>query len=111
MHRKSMIRLAQISFVEGISLILLVFVAMPLKYFAGYKIATMIFGTIHGLLWLLFLYVLYIANKENYLNWSFIIKMLVFSVIPFGLIPMEKMIKNFNGKIDKKQKEGELVNV
>ncbi|WP_457624636.1 DUF3817 domain-containing protein [Persephonella sp.] len=110
MDKKSMDFLAKVSFIEGISLIVLVFVAMPLKYILGYKIATMIFGSIHGILWLLFLYALYTARKKNGLDNSFTVKMLVFSVIPFGLIPMEKMIKDFNGKIEKKEKEGELVN-
>jgi len=99
-------RLAKISFIEGVSLIVLVFVGMPLKYIFGYEIATKILGSIHGILWLVFLYILYQARKEFRLENSFTIKMLIFSVIPFGLIPMERLI---NGKINKKDK-GELVN-
>ncbi len=99
-------RLAKISFMEGISLIVLVFVGMPLKYIFGYEIATKILGSIHGILWLVFLYILYQVRKEFRLENSFTIKMLIFSVIPFGLIPMERLI---NGKINKKNK-GELVN-
>ncbi|WP_457638996.1 DUF3817 domain-containing protein [Persephonella sp.] len=110
MDKKSMDRLAKVSLIEGISLIVLVFVGMPLKYFMGYEIATKILGSIHGVLWLAFLYVLYDARKKNSLDNSFTAKMLVFSVIPFGLIPMEKMIKEFNGKIEEKAKKGELVN-
>ncbi|NPA58132.1 MAG: DUF3817 domain-containing protein [Aquificae bacterium] len=108
MDKKSMDFLAKVSLIEGISLIVLVFVAMPLKYIWGYKIATMVFGSIHGFLWLLFLYALYDARKKNNLDNRFVIKMLIYSVIPFGFIPMEKMIKQFNGKIEKK--EGEFVN-
>ncbi|SNZ03022.1 integral membrane protein [Persephonella hydrogeniphila] len=103
-------KLAIISLIEGISLIILVFIGMPLKYIWGYKIATMIFGSIHGVLWLIFLFILYKVRKEYNLDNSFTVKMLVFSVIPFGLIPMEKMIRDFNGKIDKNQKEGEFIN-
>ncbi|MBK3331563.1 DUF3817 domain-containing protein [Persephonella atlantica] len=99
-------RLAKISFIEGVSLIVLVFVGMPLKYIFGYEIATKILGSIHGILWLVFLYVLYQVRKEFSLENSFTIKMLIFSVIPFGLIPMERLV---NGKINKKDK-GELVN-
>jgi len=109
MDKNSMDFLAKVSFIEGISLIVLVFIAMPLKYIWGYKIATMIFGSIHGVLWLLFLYALYIARKKNGLDNSFTIKMLILSIIPFGLIPMKTMIRDFNGKIEKKE-EGELVN-
>ena len=102
-------KLAKISFIEGISLILLVFVGMPLKYLLGYEIATKILGSIHGVLWLIFLYVLYQVRREFSLQNSFVIKMLVYSVIPFGLIPMERLISQFNDKIDKKEKR-ELVN-
>ncbi|MDQ7056339.1 MAG: DUF3817 domain-containing protein [Persephonella sp.] len=77
-----------------------------LKYISGYEIATKIFGSIHGILWLIFLYILYQARKDFRLENSFVLKMLLFSVIPFGLIPMEKLI---NGKINKKEK-GELAN-
>jgi integral membrane protein len=103
-------KLAIISLIEGISLIVLVFVGMPLKYIWGYKIATMIFGSIHGVLWLVFLYILYRARKEYRPDNSFTVKMLIFSIVPFGFIPMEKMIKDFNGKIDKNHKEGEFIN-
>ncbi len=103
-------KLALISFIEGISLIILVFIGMPLKYIWGYKIATIILGSIHGTLWLTFLYFLYLTNKEFNPGKNFIYRMLIFSVIPFGLIPMEKLIKEFDDKINKKQKEGELIN-
>jgi len=103
-------KLAFISFIEGLSLIILVFIGMPLKYIWGYKIATVILGTIHGVLWLVFLYILYITYREFKFGKDFIVKMILFSVIPFGLIPMEKLIKEFDDKINKKQKEGELVN-
>ncbi|WP_456465365.1 DUF3817 domain-containing protein [Persephonella sp.] len=103
-------KLALISFIEGISLIVLIFIGMPLKYIWGYKIATGILGSIHGTLWLAFLYVLYITYREYKFDKGFIFKMLFFSVIPFGLIPMEKLIKEFDDKINNKQDEGEFIN-
>lgn len=93
MDRNSLQALAKISIIEGISLLILFFIAMPLKYIWGYKIATLIFGSIHGILWLTFLYFLYQAKQKNNLDNQFVIKMVIFSVIPFGFIPMEKMIK------------------
>ncbi len=102
-------KLAKISFIEGVSLIILVFVGMPLKYLFGYEIATKILGSIHGVLWLIFLYVLYKTKRQFNLENNFVLKMLVYSVIPFGLIPMERLISQFNDKIDKKEK-GELAN-
>ena len=103
-------KLAVISFIEGISLIILVFIGMPLKYIWGYKIATVILGSIHGTLWLTFLYILYRTNKEFGFEKGFIYRMLIFSVVPFGLIPMELLIKEFDDKINKNKKEGEMIN-
>ncbi|WP_457642548.1 DUF3817 domain-containing protein [Persephonella sp.] len=93
MEKKITEKLVKISVLEGISLIILLFFAMPLKYIAGYKIATLIAGSIHGVLWLLFLYILNEARIKNFLSKKDIIKMIILSVIPFGFIPMKKSIR------------------
>jgi integral membrane protein len=48
-------RFRLIAFLEGLSFVLLVFVAMPLKYWAGVPLAVRIVGMAHGLLFLVFL--------------------------------------------------------
>ena len=48
-------RLRIIAFLEGLSLILLVFVAVPLKYMLGNPIGSEVLGPIHGALFLLFI--------------------------------------------------------
>jgi len=65
---------------------------MPLKYLGGYKVATLIVGSAHGLLWLAFLYVLNEARIKNLLDRTEIIKFFILSVVPFGFIPMKKSI-------------------
>lgn len=45
-------KLRVLGFVEGISFVLLVFVAMPLKYWMGVPIFVRILGTAHGILFL-----------------------------------------------------------
>ncbi|OWK37478.1 DUF3817 domain-containing protein [Fimbriiglobus ruber] len=47
-------RLRAIGFVEGISFLLLLGVAMPLKYLADMPLAVRVVGTAHGVLFLLF---------------------------------------------------------
>ena len=47
-------RFRLISFVEGISYLLLVFIAMPLKYMFDYPLAVKIVGMGHGVLFILF---------------------------------------------------------
>jgi len=89
---ESIRKLIKVSIIEGISLIILFFIAMPLKYIWGYKIATLIFGSIHGILWLYFLKVLYDAKKEHNFNNKLVFELILFSVIPFGFIAMERKL-------------------
>jgi len=60
--------------IEGISFLILLFVAMPLKYFAGIPIATKIVGMIHGIFVFAFLYQL--LKEMGILT--------LMSLIPFG---------------------------
>ncbi|WP_457622532.1 DUF3817 domain-containing protein [Persephonella sp.] len=94
MTKSTLRKLTVISILEGISLVILLFVAMPLKYIGGYKIATLIVGSAHGILWLAFLYVLNEARIKNLLNRTEVIKFFILSVVPFGFIPMKKSISS-----------------
>lgn len=47
-------RLRTFGLLEGISYLVLLFVAMPLKYVAGYPFAVQIVGSMHGGLFILF---------------------------------------------------------
>ena len=84
-------RFRLISIIEGISYLLLLFIAMPLKYIAGYPIAVKIVGMGHGVLFILFFIALIMtANKYK---WKFLtFQLFVYSLIPFGFILIEKII-------------------
>lgn len=84
-------RFRLISFIEGISFLILVFIAMPLKYLAGIPLAVKIVGMSHGILFILF--VLALVMAENRYKWKFIsFQLFVYSLIPFGFILIEKII-------------------
>ncbi len=79
-----------IALCEGISLLILFFVAMPLKYLMNFAIFVRIFGMIHGVLFITYIF-LAIWLKINQ-NWSFK-KFLLISlaaVVPFGTFYIEK---------------------
>jgi integral membrane protein len=81
------------AFAEGISFIVLLFVAMPLKYFAGMPMAVTIIGSAHGALFVAFMALAYMV-KEQYnkpLSWG--VKAFLASIIPFGTFYMEKQWK------------------
>ncbi|HWV28758.1 DUF3817 domain-containing protein [Dyadobacter jiangsuensis] len=77
-------RLRIIAFLEGISFIVLLGVAMPLKYFAGIPQAVRIVGMAHGVLFILFVLLLIQVATEK--SWSFKKSALSFlsSLVPFG---------------------------
>lgn len=75
---------------EGISFLLLLFVAMPLKYYAGSAGLVRIMGPVHGMLFLAYVAaVLWYALDEN---WSLKKHLLGYAsaVLPFGTFLFEK---------------------
>jgi integral membrane protein len=77
-------RLRVIGWAEGASFLILLGVAMPLKYFAGWPLAVRVVGMAHGILFLLYLWAAIQAALEY--NWSWKRTALVFlaSVLPAG---------------------------
>ena len=78
------------AFIEGWSFLILLFVAMPLKYLMGFAIATKIVGPIHGVLFIWFVYALLIASYEQKWSLKFILIAFVSSLIPFGTFFLNK---------------------
>ena len=77
-------RFRLINKIEGYSFLLLLFVAMPLKYLAGFPIATKIAGMIHGVLFIAFIYQLVIATEETPFTKKEAFIFFLASIIPFG---------------------------
>lgn len=81
-----------IAFLEGVSLLLLLFVAMPLKYMYDKPEMVRMVGMAHGLLFIGYIVLASMLKMEE--NWSmkkFLI-VCVASVIPFGTFYVEKKI-------------------
>jgi len=80
---------------EGYSYLLLLFVAMPLKYIMGIAIVTKIVGMIHGILFITFIYLLVTAWQDA--KWSIKESIIFFiaSLIPFGTFFTKKRIKSY----------------
>ncbi|RFM32657.1 DUF3817 domain-containing protein [Chitinophaga silvisoli] len=86
-------RLRIISFLEGISLIILLFIAVPLKYWAGQPAMVKVMGPIHGLLFTLFVFTTLSVGvtyrwKFSETSW----KVLLGCIIPFGTFYIDKYI-------------------
>jgi integral membrane protein len=86
-----------ISFLEGISYLLLLFIAVPLKYFNGQEYLVKILGMPHGILFIL--YILISIILKNKMNWSIrqTIEIMIGSIIPFGTFYIDyKYLKSSN---------------
>ncbi|MEJ2595771.1 MAG: DUF3817 domain-containing protein [bacterium] len=77
-------RLRIIGFLEGLSFIILIGIAMPLKYLAGYEHATWNIGMAHGILFIA--YLIAVIPVKFSLNWNFSTTFwaMIASLIPFG---------------------------
>jgi len=78
--------------IEGISFIILLFIAMPLKYQFGYPIATKIAGMAHGLLVFAFIYQIIEAKREAGFTLKETALYSVLSLIPFGSFYTDKLL-------------------
>ena len=86
-------QLRHIGLVEGTSTLLLFFVAMPLKYAADMPQAVSIVGTIHGVLFTLYVIELIraaLALKRPF-KWS--AKVFIAAIIPFGPFVIERGLR------------------
>lgn len=85
-----------ISFLEGLSYILLLFVAVPMKYMAGEASLVKSLGMPHGILFVLYVFLaLFIRSKMNW-NFATTLLVLVASLLPFGTFYIDR--KYFGSK-------------
>jgi cytochrome c oxidase cbb3-type subunit I len=93
-------RLRIISYLEGISLLVLLCIAMPLKYWRGDASLVKAIGPIHGMLFLLFVFnTLSVAVEQRWKFSETTWKVLIACVIPFGTFYVDRhILKRMTGK-------------
>ncbi len=80
-------------FLEGLSLLVLLFIAMPLKYVVGYPEAVTYVGSLHGVLFIMYLATIaYVTFK---IRWSFIwvSSAIAVAFIPFGNLVFDTKVR------------------
>ena len=84
-----------VSYLEGISYILLLFIGVPLKYFGGNEILVKTLGMPHGLLFIAYILLAFFIKPEFKWNNREFILILIASIIPFGTFYVDrKFLKN-----------------
>lgn len=77
-------RLRLIAFWEGVSFLVLLGVAMPLKYLAGWPLAVRVVGMAHGILFILYVLAVFAAVRRYRWPWRRTALVLLASVLPAG---------------------------
>lgn len=89
-----------ISLVEGVSFLLLLGVAMPLKYLAGYPLAVQVVGWGHGILFM----VLCVSLAKTMLaaRWPMArgVGVLVAALLPFGPFVIDRRLRRYEQEFD-----------
>jgi len=85
--------LRKVGMIEGISLLVLLFIAMPLKYIWHQPMAVKIIGWLHGGLFVLFMWLAFRAYSER--GWPFkkLVLAFVAAFLPFGTFVFDKKLK------------------
>jgi len=85
-------RLRLLAFVEGISFLIILFVTMPLKYIFQFPQANKVFGMIHGLLFVLYVFAVLQLSIEQQWKARKIFLALFAAIIPFGTFWADKKL-------------------
>lgn len=86
-------RFRWISLIEGSSFLILLFIAMPLKYIFEMPLAVTYIGWAHGILFIIYIYMVFPTAKS--LNWNFsrTLFALIASILPFGPFIFDRNLK------------------
>ncbi|WP_373398718.1 DUF3817 domain-containing protein [Algoriphagus halophilus] len=86
-------RFKWISLIEGISFLILLLIAMPLKYLFEMPMAVKVVGWAHGLLFIVYIYTVFPTAHK--LKWGFsrTFFALIASVLPFGPFIFDRNLK------------------
>lgn len=88
--KKTFYYFRKIAWLEGISFLVLLGVAMPLKYIMDIPIAVRMAGSIHGVLFIAFMVGMYLMYSEYSKSIKWMAKAFLASIIPFGTLYMDK---------------------
>lgn len=93
MLKSSIGRLRAIGLVEGVSFLILLGIAMPLKYLAGLPQAVKVVGWIHGLLFITFCMVLLQTRLDAKWNAWRTGTILAAALLPFGPFVIDRRLR------------------
>ncbi|MDD9936989.1 MAG: DUF3817 domain-containing protein [Myxococcales bacterium] len=82
-----------VGFLEGASFLVLLGIAMPLKYAMGMPIGVKVVGPIHGVLFMVYVAMAAHAVSDGWLSKGQGLKMAIASLLPFGPFVVDRELK------------------
>ncbi|MBP8792739.1 MAG: DUF3817 domain-containing protein [Lutibacter sp.] len=79
-----------IAFLEGVSYLLLLFIAVPIKYIAGDETYVKLLGMPHGFLFIGYIIAAFLFRADFKWNTKTFIIVLVASILPFGTFYVDR---------------------
>ena len=92
--KSSLTLFRKVGIAEGISLLVLLLIAMPIKYFAGIPEAVKFTGWVHGLLFIAYFWLAYVVKEEKQWPFQMLIWAFLAAFFPFGTFLLDKKIKS-----------------
>lgn len=92
LHDKDIQRFLQVGHAEGISYLVLLGVAMPLKYLFNIPEAVRIVGSLHGILFVAFMFMIAWLVVQKKMTLIEAVKAFVLSLVPFGTFYLRRLV-------------------
>ena len=89
-----------VGLLEGISFLLLLFIAMPMKYIFDNPILVKYVGMGHGILFIAFLVVLFVVCEKQKWSLKMFILGLIASILPFGPFVFDAKLKKMEQPVE-----------
>jgi integral membrane protein len=86
-------RLRAMGFLEGASFLVLLVIAMPLKYMAGLPQAVSAVGMLHGILFVLYLFAIANALIVRHLTFKTSLLAFIVAFVPFGPFLLDRRLR------------------
>ena len=81
-----------VGWIEAVSFLALLFIAMPLKYVGGEALGVRIVGPIHGILFIAFGVMVFSAFMDKKIDMKLVVLCAIGAVIPFGPVLYHKKL-------------------
>ncbi len=86
-------KLRVIGFLEAFSWLLLLGVAMPLKYIWHLPLMVRIVGSAHGTFFLAYIAILYVVSKKHSWEFKTMARGFIYTFLPFGTLFFDKTLR------------------